>query len=138
MIVIRHSITNDLPQLVNLIRKQIILQQGFDDSREIAPNIDWLQHISSRLHKPNRTILVAEVDGNIVGYADLQIVREDKIAPLGKLKRIIKLFLKSARNYPASIFKPRQCGYILDFYVAESYRKSAVGVGLKLFRKCIE
>ena len=71
------------------------------------------EYFESLLESETRRMLVAELDGRVVGYA----VIERKEAP------------------PYEAFVSRRVAYILDFGVAESHQRQ--GIGRRLFQACV-
>jgi ribosomal protein S18 acetylase RimI-like enzyme len=71
------------------------------------------EYFDTLLESGERQMLVAELDGRVVGYA----VVEQKEAP------------------PYDAFVPRRVAFILDFGVEESHQRQ--GIGKRLFQACV-
>lgn len=64
----------------------------------------YQQSIVSRLNDPNTRVLVAEEDGQVIGYV------------LGMIADIM-----------AEVFQPIRSGFLADIYVQEDYRRRGIG-----------
>lgn len=138
MIEVRPATKTDIPQLSDLVRRQIELQQGYDCLLQLVPDVDWDEYVSAKLDAPRSAILVAEKDGDLVGYIDIRIARQGILAATSRFKAIARLVLRLWRNYPTSILQPRRYGFIEDIYVVDSLRNRPVGAGGRLIKSSFD
>lgn len=138
MIEVRPAAKTDIPQLGDLMRRQIELQQGYDSLLQPVSDVDWDEYVSAKLDTPASTILVAEKDGDLLGYVDIRIARQGVLPATSRLKAIARVVLRLWRNYPTLILQPRRYGYLEDIFVVDSVRRQPVGVGIKLFNSSLE
>jgi hypothetical protein len=135
MIAIRPAIADDIPQLARLMQQQVELQRTFDSSWETDSDLDWIAYLSARLRRRHMTIVVADDNGSLVGYMDVQIVQQDRAlssgglklamrvpaqgtAGGGRLRQAIKSLTRRQRQPPISMFKPKRYGFMNDIYAA--------------------
>ena len=138
MIEVRPAKKTDTSQLSVLMRQQIELQQGYDRLLQLVSNVDWDEYVSAKLDAPASTILVAEKDGNLVGYIDIRIAQQGVLAATSRFKAIARVVLRFWRRYPTLILQPRRYGFIDDVYVADSLRNRPVGVGVRLIKSSFD
>jgi ribosomal protein S18 acetylase RimI-like enzyme len=70
---IRFANQNDFPQLINLVREEIMLQQSLADSFELIPDLNWPRIVSSKMNNHNTVLLVADQNDQIIGYLEAKI-----------------------------------------------------------------
>ena len=73
MIAVRPATSEDIPQVGDLIRQQYLLQQRYDCAFQLTPDVDWAQHVASNMAQSSSMILVAEKDGDLVGYVHIRV-----------------------------------------------------------------
>ena len=102
---IRTANYKDLDSIVLLSKKLNIYHQKFDKRFTIRKEFDkeFRKFLKTNLKKKNFKILVAEVDGKIVGYS------------IGKIEKT------------APAYKEKKIGKITDTFVLERYRKYEIG-----------
>ncbi|MCB0209251.1 MAG: GNAT family N-acetyltransferase [Anaerolineae bacterium] len=135
---IRPATQQDLPQLTELIRQEVLLQQQFAGCFQLASGVDWAAYTEVKLRNPNTEILVAEKNGQLTGYIDLQLIRPGENGSPSLLKagkKRLKQLLPGNRN--ANTGQP-PIGFIEDVFVKDSVRKTSLGLGVKLFRSGLE
>jgi GNAT superfamily N-acetyltransferase len=92
--------------------------------------MDWTGYVAARLRRSNAGILVAEDDGDLVGYIDIRVVRPGASSTRGRLKAVLRTLADSFGRECPSIISPRQRGVIDDIYVVPALRCQGVGTGL--------
>ncbi len=93
---------------------------------------DWHEYIAARLRRPHAAILVAERNGEIVGYIDIRIAQQGVPPRRRGLKAATRRLLNRARKTQPSVLGYRRYGFIEDVYVAPSSRRTGAGIALKL------
>lgn len=135
---IRPAEPKDIPQLANLVCLQFEYQQTLAPFIELIPGVDWTRYVAQRLRRRNAQMLVAEKDGNLVGYIDFRVAQQGWTASNKGLmtwaRRLKHIFTKE----PVSIFQARRYGFIEDIYVDPSVRLTAIGLGVKLFNRSLQ
>lgn len=114
-LVVRPMVEADLPAVSRLAGKLVRLHHAFDPRRFLDlpnPETGYARYFGSELRNPDVALTVAEVDGDIVGYA------------YGRME---------PRSYNELL---DACGKLHDIYVDEGARHG--GVGEKLVRATID
>jgi len=93
---VRRATPPDLPEIGRLGALLVEEHYNFDPQRFLAPRprtpADYAAFISTQLEDPNKTVLVADDDGNVVGYAYGAVEGYDFLAlrgPAGVLHDVI-------------------------------------------------
>ncbi len=104
---IRLARQDDTQRISELWLEMVNYHQQFDDMMFNASEQGaefYQQSISNRLNDTNMRVLVAEVDGEVIGYV------------LGMIADIM-----------AEVFLPIRSGFLADIYVKDSYRHQGIG-----------
>jgi len=108
-ITIRKATLKDIPSLLKLWTKLMEFHRTLSSHFELADDAEtvWEFYVRKQLDEPNFLLIVAEVNGNIIGFSLASI----------------------QANIP--VFKIKKYGVIYDFFVDEAFRKR--GIGRKIF-----
>ena len=94
--VVRRATSADLPQIGRLGALLIAEHHDFDSRRFLAPRprtpVDYASFLGTQIDDPDVAVLVADHDGDVVGYAYAAIVGYDYMAlrgPAGALHDVI-------------------------------------------------
>ena len=103
-IIYRPAAERDLSDILPLWRDLQAINAGFDPRLRLTPNaVDWFRnYLDSQLGSESMAVLVAEVEGQIVGYTFGQV--------------LLRPTLISG-----------DCGYVADICVKEGFRGNGIG-----------
>ena len=68
--IVRTARREDLGELAELVRQEVLLQHELANWFELKDDVDWKQNVSLRLRARDTEILVAELNGRLVGYVE--------------------------------------------------------------------
>lgn len=138
MITIRPATPSDIPALARLAREQAECQARLDAGLQIDPNADWNAYVAARLRRSNAAILVADGNGELLGYMDIRIRLQGLDPERSRLKASLRHFLNRLRKTQPSVLGYRRYGFIEDIYVTPRLHKTGAGVFKRLFQHGME
>jgi ribosomal protein S18 acetylase RimI-like enzyme len=123
---IRPADQDDLPQLVELVKNQIMYQQSLANSFELNPDLNWAQYVSSINNNRSAVHIVAEKNNHLVGFLEAWIYQRGVYGIRGYFlslgKRIIFPTMK----------RPEPFGVMEHIYVLPEFRNTDVAQNLVL------
>jgi ribosomal protein S18 acetylase RimI-like enzyme len=128
---IRPANRQDLPQLAELVRREIEYQQQLAPCFQLVPRVNWAGYVSGRLQCRSTEVLVAEKSGHLMGYTEIRVVRQGQGHTGRQLKKMIQMPSRLFQKKPAlTVGGPNRLGFIEDIYVQPSLRNRSVGFEL--------
>ncbi len=97
----------------------------------MARNADWAAYVSQRLKRPNGVILVAELNGELVGFVDLRVAGKGRPAAAsneGMLRRLLRGWRRNATADQSALVEPSSSGVIDDIYVVPQCRNRGIRI----------
>lgn len=138
MIAVRPAAPSDIPALARLAREEAEYQAGLDVGLQVEPNADWNAYVAARLRRSNAVILVADRDGELLGYIDIRIRQQGFAPERSRLKTSFRRLLDRLRKAQPSVLGHRRYAFIEDIYVTPRLRRTGVEVFNRLFQHGME
>lgn len=123
---IRIADQGDLPQLSELVKKQILHQQSLADSFELLPDIDWSRYVLSIIKNRGAVLLVADQNGHLTGFFEAWIYRKGVYGVRANFSSIARGYLSTSPK------QPELFGVMEHVYVLPEFRKRDVAQNLVL------
>ncbi len=130
---VRDARLEDTAALAGLARAEAEHQLKVGAGFRMAGNADWAAYISQRLKRPNGVILVAELNGELVGFVDLRIAGKGRPAAAsneGRLRRLLLGWRRKATADQSALVEPSSAGVIDDIYVVPQCRNRGIATDL--------
>jgi len=124
---IRPAAPSDTERLGELFGKWIRSAEDMAVGQELNVDEDWSRYFTGMLRSDGIHVLVAELDGEVVGFVVgrvNQTGRSDLVHKVGKFVR------KALRQLPPDIVKSRRVGVVEEIYVDPDIRGVAVAYDL--------
>ena len=134
---IRSADSNDVPNLAKLVQAQFAYQKDFDSDLRLVPGISWTEFVRNLIDGRNREVFVAERKSILVGYISILVVNDRTGGTRRSMRGFAREILKRIRKAPVEAIVHERYGFIEDIFVDESLRHSALGIGVRLFRRSL-
>jgi ribosomal protein S18 acetylase RimI-like enzyme len=122
---IRPAAVTDVPRLIVLFQREIEYQREVTPFFDIAPHLDWRRFAQAKLENLHERVLVAEGDGQLMGYIDVRVIYASRYRFLRSIARRLLL-----RDIAPIIAQPGDIGRIEDCYVEPQVRRQGIGSAL--------
>jgi ribosomal protein S18 acetylase RimI-like enzyme len=123
--IIRSATVADLSRLIVLFQQEIAYQRQIEPFFDVSSSFDWRHFAEVKLSNPNEQILVAERDGQLLGYIDVRaLLPTQSRPPRNIMRRLIR------RETPAAFVRPYTVGRIEDCYVETQFQRQGIGSAL--------
>jgi ribosomal protein S18 acetylase RimI-like enzyme len=123
---IRFADNDDLAQLVDLVKKQIMYQELLANSFELQIGIDWSRYVLSIMKNRSAVLLVAEQNGQLVGYVEAWIFLRGVYGIKSNIRSMARRFIFPTQE------QPERFGVMEHVYVLPEFRKGNVAQNLFL------
>jgi ribosomal protein S18 acetylase RimI-like enzyme len=123
---IRFAVLDDLPQLADLVKKQIMYQESLANSFKLRSEIDWSRYVLSIMKNRAAVLLVAEQNEQLVGYFEAWVYMRGVYGIRSKIRAIVRSYI-----YP-TIKQPELFGVMEHVFVLPEFRKGDVAQNLVL------
>lgn len=123
--IVRPARPSDLSRLIGLFREEIAYQRRLSPFFDLTPGFQWARFAARKLRDPDETVLVADRDGQLLGYVNVRAPRPARPGLPGRLVRRWAQWRK-----PPSIVRRGAVGSIEDCYVQPQFQRQGIGRAL--------
>lgn len=116
----------DLSAIYGLFEQELAYQKALiNNGSDQIPDLDWQEVINRKITNPRERMWVAEMNGNLVGYAMGRLASASKRRPLRQWLQEMSIGQRATGGGPT-----RPTGWIEDCFVIQKARRQGIGSAL--------